>query len=64
MENYSRVSSNINDLKNLKQELADLLQEDAKADKLRCLPLYSCRITGFKFVCGRCYDKVYYDEIS
>jgi hypothetical protein len=32
----------------LKQELADLLEEDAKTDKLRCLPLYSCRITGWK----------------
>jgi len=35
------------------------LQEDVKADKLRSLPLYSCRITGWKFVCSRCYDKVY-----
>jgi len=33
--------------------------EDPKADKLRSLPLYSCRITGFKFVCSKCYDKVY-----
>jgi hypothetical protein len=42
-----------------KQELAELLEEDAKYDKLRSLPLYSCRITGWKFVCSRCYDKVY-----
>ena len=58
MENYSRVSS-INDLQQLKQELAELLEEDAKADKLRSLPLYSCKITGWKFVCSKCYDKVY-----
>jgi len=37
MECYSRVT-NINDLKELKAELAELL-EDAKADKLRSLPL-------------------------
>jgi hypothetical protein len=62
MENYSRIS-NINDLKQLKAELADLLEEDDKADKLRSLPLYSCRITGWKFVCTRCYDKVYMYDI-
>jgi hypothetical protein len=32
---------NVNDLKALKQELAELLEEDAKYDKLRSLPLYS-----------------------
>jgi hypothetical protein len=47
------------DIKALKQELADLWERDAKADKLRSLPLYSCRITGFKFVCSKCHDKVY-----
>jgi hypothetical protein len=46
-------------VKELERELADLLAEDAKADKLRHLPLYSCRITGFKFVCSKCYDRVY-----
>jgi hypothetical protein len=45
--------------KQLKAELEELLEENAKADKLRSLPLYSCRITGFKFVCSRCYDKAY-----
>jgi hypothetical protein len=43
----------------LKQEVAELLSEEAKRDKLRSLPLYSCRITGWKFVCSACYDKVY-----
>jgi hypothetical protein len=64
LENYSRgnnINSNRNNdvIKQLKQELSELLAEDAKADKLRSLPLYSCRITGWKFVCSRCYDKVY-----
>ncbi|MFL6325489.1 MAG: hypothetical protein ACJ72C_12130 [Nitrososphaeraceae archaeon] len=63
LENYSRGNINrhsyINDVKQLKAELADLLEQDAKADKLRSLPLYSCRITGWKFVCSKCYDKVY-----
>ena len=53
------VSNSTNDIKALKQELADLLDADAKADKLRSLPLYSCRITSWKFVCSNCYDKVY-----
>jgi hypothetical protein len=65
IENYSRGNINrpsyhINEVKQLKQELADLLEEDAKVDRLRSLPLYSCRITGWKFVCSKCYDKVYY----
>lgn len=54
----------IYDHKQLKQELSDLLEQDAKADKLRCLPLYSCRITGWKFVCSKCYDKVYMYTIA
>jgi hypothetical protein len=58
MENYYH-GANINDLKLLKAELAELLEKDAKADKLRCLPLYSCKITGWKFVCSKCYDKIY-----
>jgi hypothetical protein len=41
LENYSRGNINrpsyINDIKALKQELADLLEEDAKADKLRAI---------------------------
>jgi hypothetical protein len=57
--NNGNNKDNNNNIKQLKQELADLLEEDAKADKLRSLPLYSCRITGWKFVCLRCYDKVY-----
>jgi hypothetical protein len=48
-----------NNIKELKQELANLLEEDATYYKLRSLPLYTCRITGFKFVCSKCYDNVY-----
>jgi adenine-specific DNA methylase len=50
IENYRHGNTryNDNDLKALKQEVAELLEEDAKYDKLRSLPLYSCRITGFK----------------
>ena len=58
LENYSRGNngkSYSDVVKQLKQELAALLEEDAKADKLRNLPLYSCRITGWKFVCSKCY---------
>jgi hypothetical protein len=33
-------------MKQLKQEVAVMLEEDAEADKLRSLPLYSCRITS------------------
>jgi hypothetical protein len=46
-------------IKQLKGELAELLAEEAKADKFRNLPLYSCKITDFKFVCSKCYDKIY-----
>ncbi|HET7284022.1 MAG TPA: hypothetical protein VFI70_05000 [Nitrososphaeraceae archaeon] len=62
LENYSRGNngkSSSDVVKQLKQELAALLEEDAKADKLRNLPLYSYRITGWKFVYSQCYDKVY-----
>jgi hypothetical protein len=63
LENYSRGNNHgsyhkNNDLKQLRQELAELLEEDAKADKLRSLPLYSCKITGWKFVC-----KIYYNNM-
>jgi hypothetical protein len=66
LENYSRGNngkSSSDVVKQLKQELAALL-EDAKADKLRNLPLYSYRITGWKFVCSKCYDKVYNNMLA
>jgi hypothetical protein len=59
IESHPRLKDSTNTIKQLKQELAELLAEDAKADKLRSMPLYSCRMTGWKFVCSNCYDKVY-----
>jgi adenine-specific DNA methylase len=59
LNNYSHGNIRSDDVKRLKQEVAELLAEDAKADKLRRLPLYSCKITGFRFVCCRCYDTAY-----
>ena len=64
IENHSRGNNAIAEVKQIKQELTKLLKEDAKADKLRSLPLYSCRITGFKFVCSKCYDKAYMYAIA
>jgi hypothetical protein len=40
MEDYYH-GANVDDLQQLKQELAELLEEDAKYHKLRSLPLYS-----------------------
>ena len=48
-----------NNVRPMREELAQLLVEDAKADKLRRLPLYSSRLTNFKFVCGSCFEKQY-----
>jgi hypothetical protein len=53
---FANAKSDILDA--LREELAELLEEDAKADKLRSLPLYSCKITGWKFVCSKCYDRL------
>ena len=58
LENYPH-SINTIIIKQLKQELSDILEEEGKADRLRSLPLYSCRITGWKFVCSKSYDKAY-----
>jgi len=59
INNGNNNKDNNNSIKQLKAELAELLEEDAKYDKLRSLPLYSCRITEFRFLCSRCYDKIY-----
>jgi hypothetical protein len=53
IEDHSYGSSNNAkvEVERLKAELAELLEEEAKADALRSLSLYSCRIiTGWKFV--------------
>jgi hypothetical protein len=61
IEHYCRGNNTTrdDDLKQLKAKLADLLEQDATSDKLRSLPLFSCKIAGWKFVCSTCYDKVY-----
>jgi hypothetical protein len=51
MENHQHICKK-EDVEATKQELEELLQKDAKADKLQNLPLYSTRITGWKFVCS------------
>jgi hypothetical protein len=65
--NHRTNNNNDNDIgvvKQIKAELAELQEEDAAYDKLRSLSLYSCKITGFKFVCSSCYDKVYMFTIA
>ena len=58
MEHYCH-KVDVNELKALEAEIAALLKEDAEADFSRSLPLHSCKITGFRFVCGTCYDEIY-----
>ena len=50
----------INGCENEKQELKSLLGYERQEELLRRLPLYSSRITGFRFLCSTCYDKIYY----
>jgi thymidine kinase len=42
-----------------KQELADLLKEEDKNEFVTRLPLYSSRMTGYKWICSECWDKAY-----
>jgi hypothetical protein len=49
----SKKSSKNDGYKELKQELADLQKLEAKKDILRKLPLYSTKMTGYKWVGGR-----------
>ena len=56
----NNINKDDNNVKLLTAELAELLEEDGAYDKLRSIPLYSCRITGWKFVCFfKDYDKVH-----
>jgi hypothetical protein len=67
LERYSQGSHrNINskaradaNIKEVQQELAGLLEEEAKADALRRLPLHSSKISGFKWICGECFERAY-----
>jgi hypothetical protein len=55
MEYHTHISKQ-EDLEATKQQLALLLQEDAKDDKSRNLPLSSSEVTHYKYVCSKCYD--------
>jgi hypothetical protein len=56
MENHPDFCSE-EDLEAVKQELAELLEEDAKDDKLRSIPLTYWPSRG-KYVCGSCLDNL------
>jgi hypothetical protein len=56
MENHLHFCSK-EDLEAVKQELAEPLEEDAKDDKLRSMPLTYWPSRG-KYVCGSCLDKL------
>ncbi len=43
-----------------REELKDLLEEEKQKDILRRLPLYSSKITNYRWLCSKCYDEVYY----
>jgi len=55
---YHINNNNYNDIMGSKQELADVLKED-KNDLVTRLPLYSSRMTGYKWICSECWDKAY-----
>jgi hypothetical protein len=51
--------NNNDSMKQLKEELAELLEEDAKRDRIRSIPLLTSRITGYRFFCSSCWDNAY-----
>jgi hypothetical protein len=48
-----------NNIREIKSEVAELLKVEEKNNILMRLPLYSVRITGFRFYCSSCYEKAY-----
>src|SRR5918911_3177054 len=56
---YYNNNNDYNDIMESKQELADLLKEEEKNDLVTRLPLYSSRMTGYKWICSECWDKSY-----
>jgi hypothetical protein len=38
---------------------AELLKEEESKELLRRLPLYSAHMTGYKYICSKCWDKAY-----
>ena len=57
--NNNKATSDSGGIKELKQELAQLIKEEEKRDRLRSLPLYSSKNTGYKFFCSPCWDQAY-----
>ena len=55
----SNNKSSAQEVKKLKDELDDLLKQEEKRDRLRHLPLYNSKCTGYRFFCSPCWDKVY-----
>ena len=56
---YRNNNNDYNDIMESKQELADLLKEEEKKDLVTRLPLYSSRMTGYKWICSECWDRAY-----
>jgi hypothetical protein len=61
LEKYPRGGNNTAavEIKHAKEELADLLKEEEKRDKLRSIPLLSSKITGYRLFCHSCWDQAY-----
>ena len=59
VERYHGNNNSSSTYKQLKEELATLLEEENKNDILRSLPLYSSRISNFKFLCSSCFEEAY-----
>jgi hypothetical protein len=49
------------DLRAIRQEIAYLEEQEAKADKMRKLPLYGVRLGKKKYlyICSNCFDKLF-----
>ncbi len=56
MSRYKIIASN---LKQIKQELAELLEEEAKAYALRCLSCIAAELLLAGNLYVQCYDKIY-----
>ena len=58
LQYLKRYNAKEQDIKEVKQELDELLKEDSEYEKLRSIPLYSSKITKYRFFCSSCFDKV------
>jgi hypothetical protein len=56
-QHYNNREYAAENIQPLQKELAILQDADAKADKIRSLPLYSCAATQWLFCCSACFDK-------